>query len=392
MNKKDDKETPQHTGSVVAEDEALTTWLNRLWAREEPPERVELWQMFGRNKITFGEMIHHEDFKLGAKKDPEAANKLANEIIEAAQNDCDGARRESFYSLRVIDRNRKASPLTRRLGPYQPKRNYALASLRNVDTEDSDDEDSPIDPKTLDLKYLREGMEQVRWDKQRSDKVMGDVILMLGSMTSELRQQNTLLFQQNMALFEKSQELQDRALDRELLREKERFKLSLYKDGLRTARNLLPGLFGGGDNNGAAPANGSNGTNSANSTNGAKYGTSAERTLVDNFLSDIEEDENLAIALFGDFEERDGKLVQIKEGIFSFKQFEIFIKVRKGAMSPDELDRLMPNSGNELAITQEQVAKAGDAGVTEGIGTALLELVALRSRRKAELEAKPETT
>src|SRR6516162_3585484 len=97
--KEKDKRYSPRTGSVVPEDPELAEWLHRLWARNEPPERIEVWQMFGRNKSIRGEMIHHQDFKPDAKVDNERATLIANEIIEAAQNDCDGVERKQHYQI-----------------------------------------------------------------------------------------------------------------------------------------------------------------------------------------------------------------------------------------------------------------------------------------------------
>jgi hypothetical protein len=108
---------------------------------------------------------------------------------------------------------------------------------------------------------------------------------------------------------------------------------------------------------------------------------SYERVLIDNFLNDCEE-AGLSVALFGEFDEKDGRLVQTSPGIFTFEQFITFMKVGKGTLPPEALDDFMPGSGKENAITPEQIEKARAAGVTDGIGMALIELVGLRQRAK----------
>ena len=78
MAKKEDeiKAPEHHPGSIAAEDEQLSLWLNQLWARGEPPERIEAWQSFGKNRR--GEMVFHpppesipsfglDDFQKGLK-------------------------------------------------------------------------------------------------------------------------------------------------------------------------------------------------------------------------------------------------------------------------------------------------------------------------------------
>lgn len=406
MNKDAQKEpVVRRTGSVAAEDDDLTLWLNRLWARNEYPERIEIWQMFGRNKAVRGEMIFHEDFG-NSKLDIEQVTRLANEMIAAAQNDCDVVRRETYYQIAVIDRNRKSTPLTRRLGPMQPKRTYALASLKEAEAEDMNDDE--LTPQQINRVYIKEAMEQSRWDKQRYDRVMGDMLLLQNNIIQRQQVMLDSVLMKYGSMFEKMNEFADRSLDREMLRDREKFKLGLYKDGFRTVRNLLPGLFAGGDGNGGGqqqqqmqqqmqqqqqqqmPSPSSNSEQAPQQVQGqvVNYGNSPERTLVDNFLTDIEEDEQLQIKLFGNYEEKDGKWALTQPGIFTFEQFRIFLGVREGKLPVERLDELLPQSGFPTSITQQQVMDAGAAGVSESIGIALMELVGLRNQAKQAKESK----
>lgn len=390
---KEQKEQPRRVGSVAAEDDELTLWLNRLWARNEYPERVEVWQMFGRNKAVRGEMIFHEDFPQ-QKLDIEQANRLANEIIAAAQNDCDVLRKAAWFQIVVIDRNRKATPLTRRIGPLQPKHHYALSSISGADKEDSESDDEELSPQQLNRAYVKEAMEQARWDKQRYDRVMGEMLLLQHNIIQQQQGMVDSLLTKYAMMFEKANEAADRALDRELIREREKMKLSLMKDGFRTVRNLLPGMFAP-DPEASAPnvathGNADNGHANGHVNKSTPAASSPERQLVDNFLNDIHEDEILTTKLFGDFAEQpDGTWALVKPGIFSFEQYKILIGVRDGKLPVEKLDELLPQSGFPTEIKPEQVAAAGNAGVTESIGLSLLQLVALRNKAK---EAKGQTS
>jgi len=410
MTKKDDETKSENTrpntsGTVIPENDDLTRWLNRIWARGEVPERIEVYQTFGRNRNTRGERIFFETFKVNEKLNIEQVVKLTNEILSECQHDCDSLpptqiRNGATYQLCVIDRNTRSEPLVRRLGPLTPKRAYAIA---RGDEEDLDDEDGPHDAKTLQLKYMQEGMEQVRWDKRRYDGVMGEMLLLQHNTIERLQNQQERLLDRVMLFFDKMQESQDRALDRELIREKEKFKLSLYRDGIRTAQNMLPRLFAGVQShkkeaNGAnGHANGANGHANGASAMGAAaneaakavYGPSPERTLIDNFLQGCEDEggEALMLKLFGEYEDRDDdKVVVTKPGVFSFDQYSILQKIRAGYLPPDAVDPLMPDSGHELAITEQQIKQAVEAGVTQGIGTAMIELVGLRRAKKGDDE------
>jgi hypothetical protein len=370
-NEKEEKKLERHSGSVVAQDEELTLWLNKLWARNEPPERIEVYQIHKRN--FRGEMIFHEDFKPGTKLDIEQANKLANEILAAAENDCNAVRKESSYQIAVIDNNRKINPLVRRIGPLQPNTFRALSKIGEDDEGDDD-----TDATALNLRAIKEGLEQVRWDKQRNDKILGELLYLLDSTCRN--QQNVIdkLFAQQTADRESVQTALDRGADRETMREREKFRIGMWKDGLRTARNLLPGLF---DKESAAlaPVSPQNVVAGQPPQPRISKAIPPERTLVDNFLTDCEE-AKIDIALFGDFDERDGKLVQIKPGIFTFDQFYILAGVRNSQLPVEALDQLIPQCGHANAITEEQINKASEAGVTEGMAVALLELIGLRKR------------
>lgn len=373
---KSSNERENHQGSVAAEDIVFTEWLNAIWARGEQPGRVELWQVFGKYKTNRADMIHHEDFK-NEKLDIEQVNKLANEILAAAQNDADGLGKESTYQLAIIDRNRTASPLVRRIGPITPRRKNALTKPGG--DFDNEDEEGDGDPKSLAYRYSQDNMAQVRWDKTRNDGLVGGLLNLSYHRIDKLESTVDRLMDRVMVFFDKVQDSQDRALDRELIREREKFKNDLMKEGMITARNILPGLFAraGGEQqrqqleSTPTPANGEAKT----------FGMSPERQLVGNFLRDCE-NANISIALFGNYEEVGDKAVQTTPGIFSPRQFSVLYGVCEGRLPASALDNLMPGSGHKDEVTQELIVKAQQAGVTEGIGMALFEIVGLRQRAR----------
>ena len=366
----------QRTGSVHAADPDLTTWLHALWARNEPPDRLEVHQMFGRNKALRGEMIHHVDFKPNAKLDVEQVNRLANEIVAAAQNDCDSVERKSSYQIAVTDRNRGASQLVRRLGPLAPKRQQ-LARLGEAGDPDDDDDGAPPSVSSLALQYTKEANEQARWDRQRYDAVMGGILMMQQTIIQDQRKFLDDMMQRQMQMFTQLEDAKNLENDRIVKRKMAEFKVTLLEDGLRTARNLLPGLFGGGG--GAAPAAAPTGGGAAPPRD---YGFSPERAVVDNLLTDCERT-GVSVKLFGDWSLKDGKVALTGEpGIFSPQQLAVLLGVQAGRLPADSLDALMPDSGSAIAITQEQIILAQPL-MTEGTGTSLLQLVGLRRPRPA---------
>jgi hypothetical protein len=393
----DEKKVDQnHYGSVAPEDEGLTKWIIDLWARQEHPERVEVWQVFGKEKRDRGEQIFHRDFAPDNKLDTEKCNHLANTMIAEAQNDtdCTPRRRESYFQIVVIDRNRRATPLTRRLGPFTPKRSLAVVRDGDPATAETDEEEMTI--RNLELARYKTGLEEIRWQSNRNDRVLGELLLLyrdiVGSQGDEIQK---LRFQVNEG-FTRLNDAEDRRAQRDVMLEKEKFKIGLMKEGVRAGRNLLPGLFAAAredsERDGVQqPTNGHSNGHGNGSNGGApkmqpQYGPSPERTLVDNFIHDCEE-EGLLDKLFGEGEIKDGKLVVTMPGIFSPDQVGVLIGVRGGFLPVTTLDPLMPESGHKISITMEQVQKALDAGLTEGIGMAIMEL---KEMRKRALEAASE--
>lgn len=383
---KDTKEPDHHhTGSVVAQDDDFTEWLNRFWHRSEPPQRIELWQSHGR-RMDRGNLLHSVDFGPNDKKlDPEKINKIANELWAAAQNDCNVLQKRCTYEVSVIDNNRKATPLTRRLGPFLPTRPDGRAV--DLDDPENADEDD-MNAKALAYRYWKEGADQVQRDKNRNDQVVSGMFVMQHRIIENQQAQIDRLMSQNFAQFQAIQDAQDRQLDRDLVRQKEKFRQGLWEEAARTARNLLPGLFAQQQQQPQL----AQGPVTATQV----FGPTPERTLVENFLFDVEKNEELNIKLFGDYTEVEGKVVQSKEGVFSVKQYGILIGVREGKIPVEALDDLMPNSGTPLSVTQEQLQKAIEAGVPQSMGIALMEVFALRNRareaRAAALSASQQTS
>lgn len=360
------KRREQRQGGVASEDPALGEWLLQLWAHGNPPSRIELWQDFGRNRPTRGEMIFHRDFKADAKLGPEECNRLANELHAAAQNDVDVAQKQRIFQVAIIDKDRKSAPLTRRLGPVGPKRTYlAHARPPGGDEDEGDDE---LDGKGLNYKYIKTLLEELRWDKQRYDTVIGGVLNLLKDALEKKQVENEALMARHMGFFDELERQRDLSLDREVAREWNKLKVSLAHDGVRTVRSIFPRLIADAPEGGRVDRI------------AKSLGVSPERALVDAFVRDCEST-GISERMFGELEQRDGKVVAVagKEGIFAPEQLLVLLKVRAGALGPDALDDLMPWAAGPLAITEDQMARATPL-MTPGTAEALLQLADLRKR------------
>lgn len=385
------KGKPQRQGSVSADDPDLVEWFNRLWARKEYPERAELYQVFGARKLDRGELVWHEDFKGNNAPSIEEVTRMCNELLEAAQHDVDAARREGFFQISVRDRSRSGQPLTRRVGPLQPKRTYAVTrdgDLRHVGgSGEPDDEDLRFGPMTL--AALKEAHEQVKWDKTRNDRVLGDVLQLLQQELNENRKLLGTLFGERMRDFVALQDALDRKDEREEAREWRKMKRELARDGLRTARSVFPMLF----DRRSAPERVQSEVEEAGEVDEVSeaptprpgvrdYGDSLERKACEDLLKDVE-DTGLSAALFGDWDTGpDGKPRQAKAGVFSAEQLRVIAGVSRGKLAASALDALLPDSGDPRAVTPAQMQAASAAGVTDGTAMGVLSLFELRKRAR----------
>lgn len=363
------KRPPTRGGPVEAADEDLASWLCTLWTRETPPDAVAVWQMFQPSRPARGEQILKRNFKPGERLDAEGAAKLANEIVAAAQNDADASRRERLFQIEVVDKNR-ADSVVRLLGPVHPKRLYLKSGQQ-------DDDDELEGRGGLPAKYAAALLSQMERDRAQLDKATGDLLQMQGQMLTGLYHSVETLMSKTIDLHDRYQQARDQEVERRARAEWLALKSSLMRDGLRTARNFLTGAVGD-DDPGPAPGAPS-----------PPPRASKERILVDNFLVDCDET-GIGVKMFGSWEKGpDGRPRLVAEGIFTEQQFRLLQGVRAGRLPPGELDKLLPGSGDSLAITDEQMAAAA-AVMTSGVTSSLMELVRLRQAAAAAAAAKQE--
>jgi hypothetical protein len=377
--KKDDRHVPR-SGAIVPEDTTtgdLATWLHKMWARDNPPERIEVWQVFNPHKSVRGERVYAEDYKPHDKKDQEQCVKIANEIVGTAQDDCNCVRREQDYLIVVFDRNRSAGPTVRRLGPLFPKITY-LSQQKGKDhlrEYGDDDFDQPHNWRSMQLKEIELSHERIRWGEQRNDRVLGETLGLFRDTVLEQRAWLSGLMAQQMQFFKELQEAKNEETDRMIARKKAEITTTLMEEGLRTARAMLPMLFKDAPtapqlSPGPAPAS-------------PDYGLSEERTLVGNLLEDCEKTK-FSVQLFGDWEVKDGVPTQIKPGIFSQKQFAVLYGVANGKLPANALDALIPDSGHQLAVTVEQLTQAEAAGIPQSIDMQVKVIFGLRLSKRAQ--------
>lgn len=377
------KPPAERTGHVAPADPALVEFLERLWTRENPPERLELWRVVGANRDVRRAMVFYENFKQEDKLDIERCTRLAGEILSAAQNDCDCAERRSLYEIAIMDPYQKTQPLLRRLGPLTPQRAYAgtRPDGEPKGVEDEEDEEA-IGIKPIGHKYLTKTFRAMERMMGQVHAVIGDTMqLQQGIIISQQSHQERLQ-NANMALYEQNQTANDRALDREISREKEKMKIKAIGTGLKVGENAILGWFGADAQDGDRKALGSG-------PNG--HGASKERSLIASFLEECEQ-EKISVDLFGDWQAKEEMTIPevsagvglLKQGVFTPAQFGLLLGVASGQLSADALDALMP--GGSQPITPEQMMLAQPM-LTQSMWMALQQVKQIRDEKR---EAKAE--
>src|SRR6185369_14886022 len=88
--------------------------------------------------------------------------------------------------------------------------------------------------------------------KQRYDRVLGELLMLQGGIITQQQAWVDRMMQERMTFFAQLQDALDRQQDRDANREWLKLKVGLARDGMRTARNLLPALFGPMEGGGGA--------------------------------------------------------------------------------------------------------------------------------------------
>lgn len=390
---KEDRKPPR-TGSVAADDSELAKWLHVLWARDTPPEKLEVWQIFNPNASVRGKMIHQTVFKANSKYTIEDCVKLANEILAASQNDCNCVGRKSQYEIAVIDFHQRSNPLVRRLGPLFPRQqSLILDGARSPSAGGDDEDDDGLAPgmKPTAERYLERLMRHLEAKEQGLNRVLGDILIHQQQTAEDLRTHNRQLQEASFQMFLQLQDAMDRKDDRATARAMTDLKVEFIRDGRRLGRNLLLGLFGpDATTDRALPPAQQQPTSAAAKVlqdMKTKVDSSLERTLIDGFLTDCEQ-AGLLEKLCGAWD--DNGPIKDKPGVLTPEQVTIMLRVRAGAMPVDAIDEILPGYKGKHEISVPQVVAAAEF-LPESIQQALLELKNLRDRRRATFGDKPQS-
>ena len=392
--KKEEAEERSYTGSKDPADRGFAEWVVRQWQRGESLQKIDVIEYFTKGtQKGFGSIVDFEMFGTSREPNLEDAIDLTNRFVGSAQVNCERVhQKEMRYYARAFDKGRSstAEPVSTWPLHLKPKTLY-VESLGGGRAGSGDEED--LSSQGIALRYLDSVTQTYRYDRDREDNNIGDLITMFMNERREQRQWE--IEQQKMIrgiMGDWVQAIRDREaalsseLDRLPQREMTKIKAEMLRDGFRTGKNLLTGLVGSM----AAPqqqAQPQQEAMQAQPTGGAPRVVvtqmTQERMLLDNFFEDCK-NAKLDVALFGEWEkDADGKAKLVKKGIFDPEQFIVLVQVHRGYLTADALDELMPDSGKPLAIKMEQLAAAQALeGMTDGIAMSLVQLVSVRNQKK----------
>lgn len=393
---------PERSGHIAPPDPALVEWLERLWTRDTPPMRLEVWWVIGINRDVRRSLVFYENFR---QPETPADNwhvehcaRLSGELLQAAQDWTDSKRKACSFEIAIVDSYQQTRPLTRAIGPLQPGQAYAGVYPDGEPRDDEDDDDATIGIKPLSHKYVSKMFRSLHRMMEQTHAMAGDFMQLQQHAIQQRDASNERLHMINAQLHEQKQTAEDRATERAMWVKREEMKNKAIGSGLKVTENLLYGWFGmTPEVSGGAGAGAGEGGDGKALQAPRRHAPSAEQRLIESFLEEAAE-EQLSVKLFGDWRDTDKLTLQDvfagvrleQPGIFTAQQFGILLGVAQGALAPDALDALMPDSGKPAAVTFQQLTEAQPL-LTQGMKVAFERIQALRMEARERRAAQAQT-
>lgn len=370
MSRDDKKKQSEsvRTGTTDPANRSLAEWIARQWRNDEQPTRIDAYRMsrVKRMYVREGVAAYSRTFKPSEKMDIDIAGKLSNDIMGDCQAHCDAHPSKApgpiTYVVCMSDPGRSGNarnevverPIL--LYPqrivFQPTEGSAARS-GGSDEEDEDGDDGSANSalrKTLTVMAERE-----QWRVETENTVVGDVVKMATDQWKAIHTAYMELTQQHVALLHKTRELDIIDKDREPARVYEMAKATLAREGvsaLSEGVKVIKYLVMG--------------AKSDDETKTIGPGPTRLQALISEFLSDCER-EKIDEVLFGKV--ADGRIVE--DGIFTQDQVRLLVHVSEKKRPDTDLEKLLPDSGDELSITSDQYMKAGPVLEKAGLADAI---------------------
>lgn len=372
-NKKKTPAEEKRTGTVEVDDPDLAKWVARQFAEGEHPSSLKVFQTYGRNGQTLGHQIGGHVYAPTKTYDAEAFAKLANEFVGDAQRDCETLRHRQRYVVIAYDTGRGS----RQVAYYPFVCEFSGVGIAPAQDEEHEQQEAKkSEAERLALDYVRMQIEAGQWDKDHYGKVFGDVFILQRETIVELRAalananaEIRLLHEELRRARREADEALSLTYERKLRYDEHKMWVDMKRDGFTLVRGLIPGLV-------------ESATDGKIKLPGKRH---PDSLVLEIFLKRCEE-KGLVPALFGEWKEDDGKVVLVKDGIFSVRQAKIVEGVANGELDPETL-RVLIQDGHPDAITPaQQLAAAQLPGLTQDLLVPLGDLLQ-RVRARAEAQA-----
>lgn len=326
-------------------DEKLCWWLESEWHRHEGvsgPSRITLGTARGPHKDRMGRVVRDIPFGPGAKPDKERLIEITNELVGAAQSDCDAVGRATVYQIVIFDPARDSDTVGRHLMRMEP------SLLTGADDDEDEGSGGTVKDELLRELYHDRRFQQVH-NARMFESYQNAVEGIIGRYEARLQASeaaNATLLQTHMELIRVREEMLDRRQARELKADREKF----FQEKIQRGINMIESVV--------VPIAQAKIASMVQAAGGAA--AVGELSALQQWVQALTDEEN--IALFGAW---NGEQC-VEPGILTVEQAQQFVAVAKGASSDIE--------AFQSSLTVEQIARVQSAIATPKLA-ALMSIV-----------------
>ena len=317
---------------------SLADFLEKAFAGDQCPEKIEVRQMFGAGCKQKGPMVEEYPYKPGTKApSKEMLGKLANEVLRRCHEDCDGVKRPMRYGVLVYDYHRRDDYFRRLIIPLSP---------RGVDGADGDSldggedgfggDDGDLSGMSPRERFLLRFLGQAYSHNEKMSEQFHDSIgAIIDRQERRIEQQDRThdaLIEKNFRLLEIVERSLSLEHERKQLEKWTDLKVHAATDALTMVRGLVPVI--------------------ANHFAGREVmeGPSAVALAVKSFIESLDPEQ--ALAAFG-YDSEKNKYTQ--DGVFSREQSALFSRLATGEAPDEAIDALVASIKPEQMIAARQI-------------------------------------
>lgn len=357
----EDKSTPEHL------DEKFFRWAEGTFRGEEQPTRFYVIQLLGRSGNEEGKSLGA--FPVGHLKtengvDREALGSLCNSIIEEMQDEADAMRQPRRFIVQAHNA-KKGGYFCYKIITREPQLGIVTARARAGLGEDGE-------PDALGGDIMRKRAETVlqdgRFYAELVAQVLGGSLKLEIDRNQQKDQMIAQLFEANMALARQNNEALNNKVERDMLLEEHKFKLSMKQKGFGLLAGMLPDFL--------------------KKVTGGKVDVPGGRTAESMAMESIMDEKTGGLTseqkhhIFGDWTDTGER---ISPGILTEGQVRIIVDILNERVPVDTLDKLITD-GSEEQLTVVQYGQIMD--VLKEDADKLVPLVNILKGRKEALDKK----